>query len=543
MMKYIKVANRTDDVNRLHLEKLGLSTKRNDPTTIGQFGSGIKYAPISALRMGLDFVFCGSDSKGDYSLRYKAVDEDGIQSIVYDYGDYQKQSSFTIDAGCMSWDSEWQIYREIISNAKDNGNWTREIVDTVESKPGEFAVYITASNGMMDIYNKHDYYFSDDRNIVYSDDYTGISFLDKIDSTMHIYYKSVLVSTLESENRTSLFDYETENASLNEDRELKEVSDEYIKISKTIARCKDKKIVKKILDKMFEKELVEFFMISEFHWTYTSPSEFWSEMFYEKFSDDAVIVSPEQSLVSGYIQIIKSSGKKPVICPSNSIYLFLSACKIDKAEDVIGEEAKYDIDSDITKYPKLVEAMRIASYFEPGINDMPNPLAVFDSKNNSTVVGVTINMNKEDEKQILVSAESASDSTTREILATIIHEYDHYSTGISDSMYRDFRNLADKRIANLMFKLYKETPVVIHNGLLKIKTIDLPLFSSLDYVMEYLPSFGWHLVRIGKLEFKLVIPEFKSGVPIKKSGVCQVDETGENFIINIGFNGTIERIA
>lgn len=542
-MKYIKVANRTDEVNRLHLEKLGLSTKRNDPTTIGQFGSGIKYAPISALRMGLDFVFCGSDTKGNYSLRYKPVDEDGIQSIVYDYGDYQKQSSFTVDAGCMSWDSEWQIYREVISNAKDNGYWTREIVDKVENKLGEFAVYITASKGMMDVYNKHDYYFSDDRNVIYSDDYTGISFLDKIDSSMHIYYKSVLVSTLESENRVSLFDYETDNASLNEDRELKEVSNEYIKISKTIARCKDKKIVRKILDKMFEKDLMEFSMISEYHWSYTSPSEFWSEMFYDKFSDDAVIVSPEQSLISGFIQIIKSSGRKPVICSSNSIYLFLSACKIDKAEDVISEEAKYDIDRDINKYPKLVEAMRIASYFEPGINDMPNPLAVFDSKNNSTVVGITINMNKENEKQILVSSESATDSTTREILATIIHEYDHYSTGISDSMYREFRNLADKRIANLMFKLYKETPIVIHNGLLKIKTIDLPLFSSLDYVMEYLPSFGWHLLRIGKLEFKLVIPEWKSDVSVKKSGVCQVDQSGENFIINIGFNGTIERIA
>lgn len=542
-MKYIKVANRTDEVNRLHLEKLGLSTKRNDPTTIGQFGSGIKYAPISALRMGLDFVFCGSDTKGNYSLRYKAVDEDGIQSIVYDYGDYQKQSSFTVDAGCMSWDSEWQIYREVISNAKDNGYWTREIVDKVENKPGEFAVYITASKGIMDVYNEHDYYFSDDRNVIYSDDYTGISFLDKIDSSMNIYYKSVLVSTLESENRVSLFDYETDNASLNEDRELKEVSNEYIKISKTISRCKDKKIVRKILDKMFQKDLMEFSMISEYHWSYTSPSEFWSEMFYDKFSDDAVIVSPEQSLVSGFIEIIKSSGRKPVICSSNSIYLFLSACKIDKAEDVIKEEAKYDIDRDITKYPKLVEAMRIASYFEPGINDMQNPIAVFDSKNNSTVVGVTINMNKDSGKQILVSSESASDSTTREILATIIHEYDHYSTGISDNMYREFRNLADKRIANLMFKLYKETPVVIHNGLLKIKTIDLPLFSSLDYVMEYLPSFGWHLVRIGKLEFKLVTPELKSDVSIKKSGVCQVDESGENFIINIGFNGTIERIA
>jgi hypothetical protein len=540
---YIKIANRCSEVNRLHLEKLGLSTKRNDPTTIGQFGSGIKYAPISALRMGLDFVFCGSDAKGYYNLRYKPVDEDGIESIVYDYGDYQKQSSFTVDAGCMSWDSEWQIYREVISNAKDNGDWTRDLVSEIQNNPNEFAVYITASRGMMEVYEKHDYYFSDDRKVVYLDDYTGISFLEKINSSMHHYYKSVLVNTLESESKVCLFDYETNNATLNEDRELKDVSTEFIKINKTIARCKDRKVVTKILDKMFEVDLMEFSMISEFHWTYTSPSDLWKEVFYEKFSDDAVIVSPEQSLISGFTQIIKSSGRKPVVCLTNSIYLFLSTCEINKAEDVIGEESKYDIDEDISKYPKLIEAMRIASYFEPGINDMPNPLAVFENKNDSAVVGVTINMNKETEKQILVSSDSAADSTTKEILATIIHEYDHYSTGVSDNMYREFRNLADKRIANLMFKFYKETPVVIHNGILKIKTIDLPLFSSLDYLMEYIPSFGWHLVRIGKLEFKLVTPQLKSTMPIKKSGVCQVDETGQHFIIDIGLHGTIERIA
>ena len=204
---YIKIANRCSEVNRLHLEKLGLSTKRNDPTTIGQFGSGIKYAPISALRMGLDFVFCGSDAKGYYNLRYKPVDEDGIESIVYDYGDYQKQSSFTVDAGCMSWDSEWQIYREVISNAKDNGDWTRDLVSEIQNNPNEFAVYITASRGMMEVYEKHDYYFSDDRKVVYFDDYTGISFLEKINSSMHHYYKSVLVNTLESESKVCLFDY------------------------------------------------------------------------------------------------------------------------------------------------------------------------------------------------------------------------------------------------------------------------------------------------------------------------------------------------
>ena len=61
--------------------------------------------------------------------------------------------------------------------------------------------------------------------------------------------------------------------------------------------------------------------------------------------------------------------------------------------------------------------------------------------------------------------------------------------------------------------------------------------------MEYIPSFGWHLVRIGKLEFKLVTPQLKSTMSIKKSGVCQVDETGQHFIIDIGLHGTIERIA
>jgi hypothetical protein len=40
-MKYIKVTNKTDEVNRLKLEKLGFSTKRDNDETIGQFGSGI----------------------------------------------------------------------------------------------------------------------------------------------------------------------------------------------------------------------------------------------------------------------------------------------------------------------------------------------------------------------------------------------------------------------------------------------------------------------------------------------------------------------
>jgi hypothetical protein len=125
-MKYIRIYNDSNLVNRLALEKLGLSTKRNDPSSIGQFGSGIKFAPISALRKNIKWIFAGEDSNGKYMLEYVSHLEDGIDSIYYNYLDENtkeivktKPSSFTLDAGCLSWEDNFQIIREAIANAVD----------------------------------------------------------------------------------------------------------------------------------------------------------------------------------------------------------------------------------------------------------------------------------------------------------------------------------------------------------------------------------------------------------------------------------------
>ncbi len=539
-MKYIRVSNKSNGVNRLHLEKLGLSTKRTDPDTIGQFGSGIKYAPISALRMGLEFVFVGSDDKGDYQLRYSTKEEDGIDCIIYNYGTYTKDSSFTIDAGTLSWDNEWQIYREVISNAKDNGEWHREIVDSIQQIPDEFAVYVTASTNMVNIYNNHDMYFSEDREVIYRCDYTGISFLKKYDSAERMYSKTVLVNKFDDVNRKSMFDYGLENAELNEERGLKNLSVERIKISKAISKCKNKQLINDyILEQVIENNLIEFTEISDIHWSYTTPYHYWKDCFYEKYGKNAALVSPSQSVISGFLSIVKTAGKKPIICATNAAFIFLSSgCGIEKAEDYISEESKYDIDEDISKYPKLVEAMRIASFFEPGLNQMVQPLATFIPNDTREILGITINMDDKNKTKILISSELAQEGAVRELVSTIIHEYDHYTSGISDSMFREFRNLADKRLGSLMYQFYKETPLFIHKDEIKIKTTDLSLFETLDYVIEYLPTFGWHLLRIGKLTFRLDIPD----KIINETGVCSVDKTGANFGIKIVENSRIKRI-
>jgi hypothetical protein len=538
-MKYIKISNTAiGGVNRLRLEKLGLSTKRNDPDTIGQFGSGIKYAPISAIRMGLDFVFVGSDDKGEYQLRYKVVDEEGINSIVYDYGDYQKPSSFTVDAGSLSWDSEWQIYREIVSNAMDEGDWTREIVDNVENDKNSFAIYISASPKMIDVYNDHDKYFCTNREVFYYCDRTDVKFLQKHDSSERLYNKGVLCHTEEIQF-PSLFDYNFLNGDLNEDRSFKYVSTERLKIAKAIAWTKNKELIKEILEEAFETDIWEFNFISDLHWNYVTPSSSWKLQFHKMYGENAIIVSPEQSLIQGLSSLIKAKGMKAKYCTSNAMFSFLKECEIATCEDLIDEKYEYITDDDLTKYPKLIEAIKIASHFEPGLLNMPKPVIVFDTQEDEVMLGLTVNVSKEiQQRQIMIAKHHAEGSSVRELVGTIIHEYDHYSSGLGDSMYREFRSLADSRISKLMLSMYKETPAYIHNGIIKIKLKDLPMFSSVDFIIQPVEKTSWHLARIGKLTFKLNIGDEK----ISLSGVAMPDKTGEELEINIGHNGTISRL-
>lgn len=534
MSKYIKISNYAPCVNRLSLEKLGYSSKRNDPDTIGQFGSGIKYAPIAALRLGLDFVFTGHDDKGSYTLKYKSKLEDGMNCIVYDYGTYESNSSFTLEAGIMSWDNEFQIYREAISNAKDGEFWKKSIVDKITIEKDTFSVFISASPAMMNIYNNHNLYFCENTNKVFT--YNDVSILEKCSDDFRVYCKTVLVH--HNPESKSIFDYEINTASLNEDRNLKSIYSNEYDIASVMSKLKDTKVQTKIIKQaMSDDSYYEFKNIDHLKYKIYSYDKSWADSFYEMFTANSVIVSPLLQTVDNIHYAIKEHGYKPVNINTMCLYSILELSGVATATSKLGDKIKFNIDEDTTKYPNLMEAIKIAEHFEPGLKEMKMPIVVFISAATNEVLGQTIDLN-EDTCQILIEKNHANDGDVSSLIGTIIHEYDHYSSKIQDSSYRQFRDLADIRIGKLFYNLYNESVGEFHNGQVKFKSMDIVKLKTLNYIIEYSNALGAHIAKFGELEFILNI---KSKIN-QKIGVLSISENGEELYLDINEQGTMERM-
>lgn len=543
MEKYIRIANSSDKVSRLALEKLGLSTKRNDPDTIGQFGSGIKYAPIAALRMGLNWFFVGEDDKGKYQLKYIAQREDNIDCIAYDYGTYQKSSSFTIGAGIFSWEDPFQIYREAIANAMDeaktsDGYWNVSIVDTIEHIDGEFAVYITASPDMMNIYNNHDKYFLNNRECIYvSTTSTKVSFYEPYENEgMLVYCKSVLVYNSEDDesNLKALYNYEINSLALNE---MRTVSDRWTmdtRIIHSLVACDNEEIISKFINNCNKEDDyydLQFDVTTTL--TYHDADPAWKNVWVNMYGDDCIILNSEQYMNHVYTTYIKEKGYTYRLVSSSFIYNILEDAGVKTIRSIADDAIDYDIDDDVTKYPNLVKALNIAARFEPGLLKMNTPIACFKAKTRKTLLGITLNSG-ENNARILIEENHAKNSDVEKIVATIIHEYDHYSSGLPDGDIngRDFRDLADTRIGELMTNMYRPDVISLNSDSEEI-IIDIKNVSEIGGLLYTIfPAFsnGDYLMSLGNYAFRLKID---GGSSESVSGNAMISSDGSYFSIPV----------
>jgi hypothetical protein len=483
--------------------------------------------------MGLDWIFTGQDDKGQYILKYKVEKEDGIDCIVYDYGDYKKSSSFTVDAGVLSWEDEFQVYREAIANAMDEAKtsettWSREIVDAkdVKSNLNEFSVYITASPNMMEIYNDHDKYFLENRTPLFENKsgHHKIAFYKPINKHVHVYHKQVMV--YENEDYTSIFDYEIQNLKLNE---MRTVADEWsmnYRIAQAVCECNDISIIKQFIKSAnADKSYFEF----EFSGSLHDVDRSWKDAWVDLYDEDCIMVTPEESLNQAYVSFIKEKGLEFRTINSSFFFWILKKAGVQTVEDIASESINYEIDSDIHNYPKLMKAIEIAARFEPGLLQLEKPIACFVPKQKDHFLGVVINPDTKD-KQILIDKNHALNGELNELVATIVHEYDHYETGYSDGdlIGRKFRDLADRRIGKMMCEFYRPDLIQVGKDGIYIPLESISELGGIQYNIEWSRALECYIMSIGKRAYKIHAHGLDTGV-----GCAIAIDNGTRFFIEI----------
>lgn len=496
--KYIRFGNKANSVSRIALEKLGLSTKRNDPGTIGQFGSGIKFAPIAAIRNGWEWHFTGKDERGEYHLEYVSAKEDGVDCIFYKYDDVLKPSSFTLEAGSLSWIDPFQIYREAFANALDESksdeDWDITIVDKVKYEEGYFSCFVTASPELMEVHQNFDKYFSNFRKYLWDMEYSGhkSSIIEKIDNRLRVYSKKILV--LKSDDVNSVFDYDITSLKLNEERTIKSSWDLQYEIVRVLGYCEDENLQKIFISKLMSVNAESFYEvrdISKHYYQGMSWQNSWAESFQKLYGDNAVIYNGAGAS-RGVKEFIQLRGFTPVYVDSDNAYVILKAMRVKDYQSITDESIMYETDFNLDDYPNLQKAIKIAARFEPKLQQVidSNRIGIYSGEN--AAIGITINMNRSaDERIILIEKDHATEDLIN-VVATVIHEFDHLSTGQidGDASGRAFRDLADRRIAELMVKYYDDCPVYLKDGVVHfpmkdwLSRKDFKAFATIEFLQK-----------------------------------------------------------
>lgn len=466
-MNYIRISNEAGDINRLFLEKLGLSTKRNDENTIGQFGSGSKFAPIAALRNGWQWINVGTDNDGPYQMEYVSKNENGINSIYYKYTVNDeviyKPSSFTLEAGVLSWDHTFQIFREAFSNALDefianNVAYSVDFVDNIEWEPNTFSVYITADPELVDIVNNFDKWFDINRNPLITTN-SGIVYTP-ISDEINIYHKGVyvygdLVNSYGGDI-APFYDYRLNNVQLNEERRLRDTyfaSNQIVNIwteifTGSIEDHRNVEFCENIIRNV-NSERWEFTHISSYSFNYVtlmpdSPLYLaWANI----HGENSVMLTPQEERFITTIETVY--GRNGVIVENALLYPLLKEAGISTLQDVAGDDLDFDFVefSSGNKKEMLDTAMRIVQKYDSDLDKVSQIRVFLPNSNQDYLLGVA------KDSSIYLSTQAFVNMET--LISTLIHELDHIVTGLNDED-REFRNIADKRIGKLVLELYGE---------------------------------------------------------------------------------------
>lgn len=213
-MRYFKISNQgLLDIRLIFL--MGGTTKSNDPTKLGTFGTGLKYAISYLIRNGVDFKLFVGEDEVIFNTENQTIGENEFEEI-YCNG---KSMNITTHYG-HQW-AAWEALREIHCNALDEGGATKKVADDRGGKiigaENKTTFYIQMTKDIADVVNNWGNYFLNDTPI-YEDEKVAIYPNTEI-SALKLYKNTVLIEN--NEVYKSLFRYDLKTAELNELRQYR----------------------------------------------------------------------------------------------------------------------------------------------------------------------------------------------------------------------------------------------------------------------------------------------------------------------------------
>lgn len=212
------------------IRSFGVSVK-NDESCIGFFGTGLKYALAILLRQGAKITIYSGDNIMRFGLRDVVLKGKAFKFVTMN----DEQLPFTTELG-KTWEP-WMAYRELYSNAKDEGGEVSLITELPDKSDGKTFV-VVAGGGIVALHNQRTEIFTDGREPIAAGVYAGGG---------SFFSKGVCV--WKYEDVPTLYSYSDEggNCDLTEDRQVKNIWQVHQTAAQAIARLTDKAMLEQIV--------------------------------------------------------------------------------------------------------------------------------------------------------------------------------------------------------------------------------------------------------------------------------------------------------
>lgn len=242
MKNYLKIQSSGEiEINAFTL--VGASSKRDDATKIGYYGSGLKYSIAAMLRNERPFKVFAGEKEIVFSTKKSTFRDEDYDVICVD----EKETSLTVGMGGKDWDLPFAPIREIYSNALDEDEDALLIQETeLKGDAGKTTFYIYMDESVKHFYqNKNQYFCGSNPDVMFSND-EGTIYQKTSSDGVRLFRKGIL--SYHHEQTQSIFDYNSNHFDINESRVISSLYIASRQVSRILKTCTNEIVIKQLME-------------------------------------------------------------------------------------------------------------------------------------------------------------------------------------------------------------------------------------------------------------------------------------------------------